>query len=122
MSTTEGEIESNVQTGEIESNVQTGNIRHYTMVGDSGLPETYHLEGGSNYGVRAYRMKNLLLKDGRFRYCLNPAPKIMSEEEKSARQQVLSIINSNAKNNALKILRRYTDPHECWTGLKTRYE
>ena len=46
----------------------------------------------------------------------------MDEEEKTARQQVLSIINSNAKNNALKLLRRYTDPYECWTGLKTRYE
>ena len=34
----------------------------------------------------------------------------------------MSIINSNAKNNALKLLRRYTNPHECWTGLKTRYE
>ena len=126
MSTLEGEIESSLQTGstkgEIESSSQTGNTRHFTMVGDSGLSETYHLEGGANYGVWAYRMKNLLLKDGRFRYCLNPAPKIMSEEEKSARQQVLSIINSNAKNNALKILRRYTDPHECWIGLKTRYE
>ena len=46
----------------------------------------------------------------------------MDEEEKAAHQQVLSIINSNAKNNALKLLRRYTNPYECWTGLKTRYE
>lgn len=34
----------------------------------------------------------------------------------------MSIINTNAKNNALKLLRRYSDPYECWTGLKTRYE
>ena len=34
----------------------------------------------------------------------------------------MSIINSNAKNNALKLLRCYDDPYECWTGLKTRYE
>lgn len=46
----------------------------------------------------------------------------MGAEEKTARQQVMSIINSNAKNNALKLLRRYNDPYECWTGLKTRYE
>lgn len=39
-----------------------------------------------------------------------------------ARQQVMNIINNNAKNNALKLLRRYNDPYECWTGLKTRYE
>ena len=34
----------------------------------------------------------------------------------------MNIINSNAKNNALKLLRRYHDPYECWTGLKSRYE
>lgn len=42
--------------------------------------------------------------------------------ENEASEQVLSIINSNAKNTALKLLRRYKDPYECWTGLKTRYE
>ena len=39
-----------------------------------------------------------------------------------ARQQVMNVINSNAKNSALKLLRRYSDPHECWMGLKTIYE
>ena len=67
-------------------------------------------------------MKNLLQKDGRFHYCLTPASEVMGEEERMALQQVLSVINSNAKNNALKLLRRYSDPHECWTRLKTRYE
>ena len=46
----------------------------------------------------------------------------MGEEERTARQQVMSIINSNARNNALKLLQRYHDPHESRTGLKTRYE
>ena len=92
------------------------------MAGDTGLPEVYHLEGGGNFGVWAYRIKNLLQKDGRFVYCLTAPSKTMSEEERIARQQVMSIINSNAKNNALKLLRRYSDPYECWTGLKTRYQ
>lgn len=92
------------------------------MAGDSGLPETYHLEGGNNFGVWAFRMKNLLQKDGRFHYCLTPASKPMGDEERMARQQVMSVINSNAKNCALKLLCRYDDPYECWTGLKTRYE
>lgn len=105
-----------------ESTLQTNNTRHITLVGDSGLPETYHLKGGSNFGVWAYRMKNLLQKDGRFHYCLTLPSKIMGKEEKTARQQVMSIININAKNSALKLLRQYHDPHECWTGLKTRYE
>ena len=92
------------------------------MAGDNGLPETYHLEGGGNFGIGAYRMKNLLQKDGRFSYCITPPSEPMSKQEKIGRQQVLSIINSNAKNSALSLLRRYNDPYECWTGLKTRYE
>ena len=92
------------------------------MTGDSVLPESYHLDGGGTFGVWAYRMKSLLQKDGRFHYCLTPPRKDMSEEEKLARQQVMSIINSNVKNSALKLLRRYNDPYECWTGLKSRYE
>lgn len=92
------------------------------MAGDSMLPETYHLDGGSNFGVWSFRMKSLLQKDGRFHYCLTPPSEVMGEEEKAARQQVMSIINSNAKNSALPLLRRYDDPYDCWTGLKARYE
>ena len=94
----------------------------FTMAGDSALPETYHLDGGGNFGMWSYRMKSLLQKDSRFHYCTTPPSKVMSEEEKLARQQVMSIICSNAKNSALKLLRRYSDPYECWTGLKSRYE
>ena len=104
------------------SPIADGSRRHLTMNGDTNLPENYHLEGGANFGVWAYQIKNVLMKYGRFHYCITPPSEFMSEEEKTARQQVLSIINCNAKNNALKILRRYNDPYECWTGLKTRYE
>lgn len=99
-------------------------LRHhrFTMTGDNALPESYHLDGGGTFGVWAYRMKSLLQKDGRFHYCLTPPSENMSEEERLARQQVMSIINSNAKNSALKLLRRYNDPYECWTGLKSRYK
>jgi hypothetical protein len=92
------------------------------MTGDSSLPETYHLDGGGSFEVWAFRMKSLLQKDGRFHYCLTPPSKIMGEEEKAARQQVMSIINNNVKNSALPLLRRYEDPYECCTGLKARYE
>ena len=114
MSTVESETTSSLQGG--------GNGPHTVMAGDNNLPEAYHLEGSGNYGVWSYRMKNLLQRDGRFKYCTTPAPKNMSDEERMARQQVMSLINNSAKNNALRILRRYIDPYECWTGLKTRYE
>ena len=106
-----------------ESTLQTRGVRQFaTMAGDSGLPESYHLDGERNFGVWAYRMKNLLQIDGRFHYCLTPPNKIMGEEEKMARQQVMSIINNNATYNTLSLLRRYSDPHVCWTSLKTWYE
>ena len=114
MSTVESELES--------SALSRGNRHFGTMAGDNGLPESYHLDGGGSYGVWAYRMKNLLQRDGRFHYCLTPPSAIMSEEERMARLHVMSIINSNAKNTALKLLRHYSDPYECWTWLKTRYE
>ena len=60
--------------------------QHTIMAGDNGLPETYHLVRGANFGVWAYWMKNLLHKDGRFHYCLTTPSKIMSEEEEMARQ------------------------------------
>lgn len=50
-----------------DSSLQSHNARHITaMAGDNGLPESYHLEGGGNYGIWAYMIKNMLQKDGRF--------------------------------------------------------
>lgn len=44
---------STVETN-IESSIQTQEVRQFgTMAGDSGLPESYHLEGGGNFGVLA---------------------------------------------------------------------
>lgn len=77
------------------------------MAGDNRFAKGYHLDGGANFGVWAYHMKNLLQKDGRFHYCLIPPSKPMGEEEQLAHQQVISIINNNAKSNAFKLLRHY---------------
>ena len=67
---------------EFESILQIPHPRLSTMAGDSGLPETYHLDGGNNFGIWSYRMKNLLQKDGRFHYCLTPPSKIMGRRRK----------------------------------------
>ena len=64
-----------MSTVEIDSASSLRNSRarqQCTMAGDVGLPETYHLEGGGNFGVWSYRIKNLLQKDGRFHYCITP--------------------------------------------------
>ena len=113
---------STVETDTASSLQSSGARQQVTMAGDVGLPEAYHLEGRGNFGVWSYRIKNLLQKDGRFHYCITPPSKIMGGEDRTVIQQVLSIINSNAKNNALRLLQRYTDPYKCWKGLKTRYK
>ena len=74
---------STIEEEDSASSLQT---QQATMAGDSGLPEIYHLEGAANFGVWSFRMKNLLLKDGRFRYCLTAPSKVMGEEERMAWQ------------------------------------
>lgn len=69
-----------------QNSLQTHDSRHIIMTGDNGLPESYHLDGGNNFRVWTYMMKNLLQKNGRFHDCLTPPNKNMSEEEKMARQ------------------------------------
>jgi hypothetical protein len=42
----------------------------------------------------------------------------MDKDEAEARSRVMSIFIGNVKGNALRLLRRYRDPHKCWTDLK----
>ena len=63
--------------------------------------KSYHLTGMDNYGLWAYRMKNILKRDGLFTWCLQ-APSIfpITIEEKG-RELALSSLNNNAKGNIL---------------------
>ena len=45
----------------------------------------------------------------------------MAAEEKG-RKLALSSFNSNAKENALRLMRRFVDPHQLWQHLKERYK
>ena len=87
------------------------------------IPDLYHLVELENYGAWAFRMKNVLQGDGLYEYCITAPSQVMSENEKKRRQLVLSAINGSIQGNvAIKLLKRYTDPNECWMSLKTRYE
>ena len=87
------------------------------------IPDLYHLMGLENYGAWSFRMKNVLQRDGLYEYCINTPSQVMMENEKKGRQLALSAINASVKGNvAIKLLKRYTEPHECWTSLKTCYE
>jgi hypothetical protein len=43
------------------------------------IPEIYHLTGMENYGIWAWRMKNVLERDGLFVYCTTLARENMSD-------------------------------------------
>jgi hypothetical protein len=89
---------------------------------DPSIPEAYHLDGISNYGVWSHRMKHALQRDALFNYCITPPSQPMGVAEATARSRVQSIFHNNAKNMGLKLLKRYNDPYVCWTALKRRYE
>ena len=65
MSTVETDTASSLRTSRTRQQV--------AMAGDVGLLETYHLEGGGNFGVWSYRNKNLLQKDGRLPLSHHPS-------------------------------------------------
>jgi hypothetical protein len=87
------------------------------------IPEAYHLTGIDNYGSWAFRMKNILQRDGLYDFCITPPNNPVTEAERKGRQAAMSAINSSVKGGvALKLLKRYSEPHDSWTLLKSRYE
>ena len=68
-------------------------------------------------------MKNVLVRDGLFEYCSEPPSPFMGNAKRKGRQSTLSAINDSIKGDvALKLLKRYSDPFDCWSSLKSRYE
>ena len=79
-----------------------GPSTHIVRSGDGLLPESDHLTSMDNYGLWAYRMKNILKRDELFTWCMH-APSIfpIAVEEKG-RELALNSLNNNAKGNALR--------------------
>ena len=70
------------------------------------------------YGSWAFRMKNVLMRDGLFDYCTVAPSHIMNNVERKGGQVALFAINSSVKGDvALKLLKRYSDPFDCWSLL-----
>ena len=68
-------------------------------------------------------MRNVLLRDGLFDCCTIAPSQIMSDLERKGRHLVLSPINRSVKGEvALKLLKCNSEPFECWSSLKSRYE
>jgi hypothetical protein len=96
---------------------------HSHISNQTTIPEAYHLVGIENYGSWAFRMKNILMRDSLYDYCISPPSEIVSDQERRGRQAAMSAINSSVKGGvALKLLKRYSEPFDCWTSLKSCYE
>lgn len=80
---------------------------------DCSIPEQYHLEGPDNYEIRAYRMKNMLQRDGLYQYCTNPPLIVMTASEQLGRSSALTTINNDAENAGLQLMKRYKEVHLC---------
>jgi hypothetical protein len=86
-------------------------------------PEVYHLLGLENYGSWAFCMKNILQRDGLYNFSITAPSTPMLDPERKSRQAAMSAINSSVKGGvALKLLKCYSEPFDCWTSLKSRYE
>ena len=80
----------------------------------TSIPELYHLTGIKNYGSWAFKIKNVLMKDGLFDYCTVAPNHIMNNVERKDREAALFAINSSVKGDvALKLLKSYSDPFDC---------
>jgi transposase InsO family protein len=101
----------------------TGSVTMSHVSNQTTIPEAYHLTGIDNYGSWAFRMKNILQRDGLYDFCITPPSNPVTDAERKGRQATMSAINSSVKGGvALKLLKRYSEPHDCWTSLKSRYE
>jgi hypothetical protein len=103
---------------QVTKTVPTSHVTNHTSI-----PKAYHLVGLENYGSWAFRMKNILQRDGLYDFCINTHNNPMPDPERKWRHVAMSAINNSVKGGvALKLLKRYSEPFECWTSLKSRYE
>lgn len=45
-----------------------------------------------------------------------------NEHQKARKNATMATINNNAKNVALRLLKRFFEPYNCWTKIKNRHE
>jgi hypothetical protein len=81
-------------------------ITPFARSGEVTLPEAYHLTSMDNYGLWLYRMSNILKRENLIIWYTTPAQTPILDMETRRREQVLSIINSNAKGTALRLMKR----------------
>lgn len=103
------------------SSLQTNSNRHFAMARDNALPESYHLDGGGNFGVWAYKMKNLLKRTDASTTASHRQARSWAKKRRWHDNRSWAP-STTTRRRALSSFRRYHDPYECWTGLKTRYE
>ena len=82
---------------------------HSSTTQDLLLPETYHLIGIENYNEWAFRMMNILKREGLFKYFISPpqAPLLETDGEDQNLGNESTQVNNNAKHLALCVMKRF---------------
>ena len=87
----DSEIDSQPQEGDSERSTMsqnTQNIAHATANhsnNQTSISNLYHLIGLEYNGAWAFRMKNVLQRDGLYEYCITAPSQIMTDNEKKGR-------------------------------------
>jgi hypothetical protein len=89
--------------------------------GEITIPESSRLDG-PNYSIWSFRMKNILQREGLWRFVTTPPSWNMSEDEREIRSSTLNTINLSLKDSVTKLVKRLEDPHILWQYLRNRYD
>jgi hypothetical protein len=89
--------------------------------GDITIPESSRLDS-PNYSIWSFRMKNILQREGLWRFVTTPPLWNMSIDEREIRSSTLNTLNLSLKDNVTKLVKRLEDPHITWQYLQNRYD
>jgi hypothetical protein len=104
-----------------ESMFQSELTRLRRRSGEITIPESSRLDG-PNYSIWSFRMKNILQREGLWRFVTTPPSWNMLEDEREIRSSILNTINLSLKDSVTKLVKWLEDPHISWQYLRNRYD
>jgi hypothetical protein len=87
----ESETSSNTQNRDSERSTMSQNVAQTSSShsnSQTSIPDLYHLVSLENYGTWAFRMKNVLQRDGLYEYCITAPSQVVSENERDSQEDV----------------------------------
>jgi len=103
-------------------NLRTSNTQQTLKAVDLAIPDSSRLDGASNYPVWSYRMQCVLERHQIWQYCVNPPSRLdVTVAKTEGRFLAHQAIAESVKDSEILVIRRFTDPYECWQHLCNRY-